>query len=163
METFPESTSQGLPPDGNPGPFPSFRNVGAPYMETLSLLGLTIGLPIWLFSRSVVPSVMTLVLPSPSFESRQDDPRVESSPSSPISSSSSPTSPGESSTSSNQEAKKKTMKTKKKNLNKREATRATIALHASRVGKPSDPLQKVPSKLCKCYHFLHDFPGIPRS
>jgi len=46
MEAFPESTSQGFTSDGNPGPFPSFENVGAPYMATLSLPGLTIGLPI---------------------------------------------------------------------------------------------------------------------
>lgn len=46
METFPLSTSQGFPLDGNLGPFPSFRNVGAPYMVALSLPKLTIGLPI---------------------------------------------------------------------------------------------------------------------
>jgi len=44
MATFPESTNQGFPLDWNPGPFPSFGNVGAPYMATLSLPGLTIGL-----------------------------------------------------------------------------------------------------------------------
>jgi len=44
MATFPESTSQGFPLDGNLGPFPSFGNVDAPYMVMLSLLGLTIGL-----------------------------------------------------------------------------------------------------------------------
>ena len=44
METFLESTNKGFPSDGNYGPFPSFGNVGAPFMETLSLPGLTIGL-----------------------------------------------------------------------------------------------------------------------
>ena len=73
MATFPESTSQGFPSDGNPGPFPSFGNVGAPYMETLSLPGLTTGLPVWLFSTSVIPSVSTPTRMSPSFESWHDD------------------------------------------------------------------------------------------
>ena len=57
METFLEYTNQGNRPDGNPSPFPPFGNVGAPYMATLSLPGLTVGLPVWLFSTSVVPSV----------------------------------------------------------------------------------------------------------
>ena len=43
METFPEFTNQGLSSDGNPGPFPAFGNVGAPYMATLSLPRLTSG------------------------------------------------------------------------------------------------------------------------
>ncbi len=32
METFPESTSQGNPSDGNPSPFPYFGNIGAPFL-----------------------------------------------------------------------------------------------------------------------------------
>ena len=54
MATFLEFTSQGIPYDGNPSPFPFFGNVGAPYMATLSLPGLSVGLPVWLFSTSVV-------------------------------------------------------------------------------------------------------------
>ena len=54
----PESTDQGIPFEGNPSPFPSWGNIGAPYMATLSLLGLTIGLPVWLFSTSVVQNSM---------------------------------------------------------------------------------------------------------
>ena len=61
METFPEFSNQGIPSDGNPSPFPPFGNVGAPYMATLSLLGLTTGLPIWLFSTSVVLSVLATI------------------------------------------------------------------------------------------------------
>lgn len=118
METFPESINQGLPLDGNPGHFPSFGNAGAPDMAMLSLPGLTIGLPIQLFSTLVVPSVLTLVLQSPSFELRQDDSRVNPLPSSPISSPSSSASPGESSKSSNHEAKKKKRNMKKKKLDK---------------------------------------------
>ena len=128
METFPESTGQGLPLDGNLGPFLPFGNSSSPYMATLSLPGLTIGLPIWLFSTSVVPSVMTPIPSSPSSESRQDDSKVEPTPSSPIPSSSSPTFPGESSTSNNQETKKK-----KKKSDQHETTLATIAPSTSEV------------------------------
>jgi len=112
METFPESTSQGFPSDGNPGPFPYFGNVVSPYIATLSLPGLTIGLPVWLFSTSVVLSVPTPSPPSLSFESHHVDSKVDLSPSSPVSSSSSSTSPDQSLKSSNQEAKKKKKKKK---------------------------------------------------
>jgi len=53
-----ESTNQGFPLGGNPSPFSSWRNIGAPYMATLSFLGLTIGLLVWLFSTSLVQNVM---------------------------------------------------------------------------------------------------------
>jgi len=53
-----DSTNQGFPLGGNPSPFSSWGDVGAPHMATLSLLGLTIGLPIWLFSTSVTQSTM---------------------------------------------------------------------------------------------------------
>jgi len=54
-----ESTNQGVPLGGNPSPFSSWGDVGAPHMATLSLLGLTIGLPIWIFSTSVVQNTVT--------------------------------------------------------------------------------------------------------
>ena len=176
MVTFPKSTGQGLPLDGNPGPFPSFGNAAALYMATLSFPGLTIGLPVWLFSTSVVLSVMTPVPPSPSSKPQHVDSKVEPTPSSRVSSSSSPPSPGESFTSSNQETKK-TMKKmmKKKKSDKCEATCASIALSTSQVEPPSAPSTsqveppsapprkvKFPCKLCKGDHLLHDCPGIPR-
>ena len=101
METFMEFTNQGIPSEGNLGPFPSFGNVGAPYMATLSLPRLTVGLTIWLFSTSVVPSVPSTIQSSPSPEQHHVASKVELSPSSPISSSSSSNSPGESLYSSN--------------------------------------------------------------
>ena len=58
MVTNLEPTDQGIPFDGNPSPFPPFGNIGAPYMATLSLLGFTIGFPIWLFSTSLVQTVV---------------------------------------------------------------------------------------------------------
>ena len=39
METFPESTSQGPPPDENPSPFPSFGNAGALIWQHCPCLG----------------------------------------------------------------------------------------------------------------------------
>ena len=49
-----ESTNQGFPREGNPSPFLSWGEVGPPHMATLSLPGLTIGFPVWLFSTSVI-------------------------------------------------------------------------------------------------------------
>ncbi len=49
-----ESTNQGFPLGGNSSPFSSWGDVGPPHMATLSLPRLTIGLPTWLFSTSVV-------------------------------------------------------------------------------------------------------------
>ena len=96
METFPEFINQGIPSNGNPGHFPSFGNVGTPYMETLSLLGLTVGFPIWLFSTSVVPNVSATVPSIPLPKQHHVDSEVDLSPSSHISSSSSSTLLGES-------------------------------------------------------------------
>ena len=127
METFMEFTNQGIPSEGNLGPFPSFGNVGAPYMATLSLPGLTVGFPVWLFSTSVVPSAPTSVRPSPPPTQHHVDSKVDLSSSSPVSSSSSSTSPGEGLDSNNQVAKKKKeKKKKKKKLDKREANFADI-------------------------------------
>lgn len=49
-----EPTDQGNPLGGNPIPFSSLGDIGAPHMATLSIPGLTVGLPVWLFSTSVV-------------------------------------------------------------------------------------------------------------
>lgn len=113
MASFPESTSQGNPSIGNPSSFHSFGNFGAPYMEMLSLPGLTIGLQVWLFSTLVVPSFqITFQLSSPPPEQHQPhvNPKVDPLPSSPRSF----FVPGESIDSSNQEANKKKKRTKKK-------------------------------------------------
>ena len=160
METFPEFTNPGIPSYGNPGHFPPFGNVGAPYMATLSLPGLTVGLPVWLFSTSLVPNVTTTSQSVPPPEQHHVDSKVDVSPSSPVSASSSSTSPGESLDSSNQVAKKKKKKkTKKKKSPKREVKSTT------QVKPPSAPPRKVkfPCKLCKGDHLLRDCPGIPRN
>jgi len=112
MATFLEFTNQGIPFEGNPGPFPAFGNVGAPYMATLSLPGLTVGLPVWLFSTSVLLNVPTTGQSIPPLEQHHVDSKVDLSPSSLVSSSSSSTSLGESFDSSTQVVKKNTKKKK---------------------------------------------------
>jgi len=52
MQTTSNSNDQGIPFDGNPSPFPPFRNISSPYLITLSLPGHTIGFPVFLFSTS---------------------------------------------------------------------------------------------------------------
>ena len=118
MATFPGFTKPSPPHDGNPGHFPPLGNVGAPYMATLSLPRLTIGLPVWLFSTSLVPTVSTAGQSVPPPEQHHVDSKVDLSPSSPVSASSSSTLPGESLDSSNQVAKKKKKKMKKNKSSK---------------------------------------------
>ena len=81
MATFLEFTNQGIHPEGNPGPFPAFGNVGALYMAMLSLPGLIVGFPVWLFSTSLVSSVIIIVQPSPPPEQHHVDFKVSLSPS----------------------------------------------------------------------------------
>ena len=165
MATFTGFTNLGSPSDGNPGQFPPLGNVGAPYMATLSLPGLTVGLPVWLFSTSLVSTVSTVSSSVPPPEQRHVDPKVDLSPSTPTSTSSSCTSPGESLDSNNQVAKKKKKKTKKKKSPKGEATSITLTPSSSpEVGPPSAPPRKVkfPCRLCKEDHLLRDCPDIPR-
>ena len=54
MASTPKSTNGGTPCPGEPFTFPYFGNFGPPYIATLSLPGLTIGLPVWLFLTSVI-------------------------------------------------------------------------------------------------------------
>lgn len=72
-----ESTNQAIPLGGNPSPLSSWGDIGSPYMATLSLLGIIIFIPIWLFLTSVVQNTVihqqsnqqpddTEVAPSPS-------------------------------------------------------------------------------------------------
>jgi hypothetical protein len=93
MASNPESTNGGTPCSGEPFTFPSFGNIGPPYIATLSLPGLTIELPVWLF-----PTLVIVNLPSALDVSKPltHQPHVDFSPSSPIKSCSfSPSSPSE--------------------------------------------------------------------
>jgi hypothetical protein len=47
-------TNEGTPFLGELFVFPSYRNIVPPHIATLSIPGLTIGLPIWLFSIQVI-------------------------------------------------------------------------------------------------------------
>ena len=108
-------------------------------MATFSLLGLTVGLPVWLFSTSVVPNVSASVQSIPPPEQHHVDSKVDLSPSLSVSMSSSSTFPGESLDSSNLVAKKNKKKnTKKKKLDKREAHAAAISPHKYSTDKPSN-------------------------
>ena len=165
MATFPGFTNPGIPTDRNPGHFAPFGNVVTPYMATLSLPGLTVGLPVWLFSTSLVPVVSPSGPSVPPLEQHHVDSKVDLSPSTPTSTSSSSTSPGDSLDSSNQVAKKKKKKTKKKKSPKGETASITLTPSSPpEVGPPSAPSRKVkfPCRLCKEDHLLHNCPGIPR-
>ena len=164
MATFLGFPNPSIPPDGNPGHFPPLGNVGAPYMATLSLQGLIVGLPVWLFSTSLVPAVSPSSQSVPPPEQHHVDSNVDLSPSTPTSTSSSSTLPGESLDSSTQVAKKKKKKTKKKKAPKGEVTSAATPSSTPEIGPPSAPPWKVkfPCRLCKEDHLLRDCPGIPR-
>jgi hypothetical protein len=91
---------------GNLFVFPSFGNIGPPYIATLSLPRFTIGLPVWLFSTTMIPNAPSaLYAISPP---QEHQPHVDPFPSSTIGSSSlSSSSPGERINSSHREDKKK--------------------------------------------------------
>ena len=156
METFPKFTNQEIPSDGNPGPFPAFGNVGAPYMAMLSLHGLTVGLPVCLFSTSLVSSVPATVPSTPPPEECHVDLKLDISPSSPVPSSSSSASLGESLDSSTQVIKRKKKKTKKKKSDKGEANSIVFASKTPALDEPSNPPWKFkfPKMLCKGDHLL---------
>ena len=166
MATFLGFTNPSTPPDENPGHFPPLGNVGAPYMATLSLPGLTVRLPVWLFSTSLVSTVSAVGPSAPPPEQHHVEPKVGLSPLMPTSTSSSSTSPGESLTSSTPVAKKKKKNTKKKKSPKGEVTSIPLAPSPStpEVEPPSAPPReaKFPCRLCKEDHLLRDCPGIPR-
>jgi hypothetical protein len=105
MASNPESTNGETPSLGEPYTFPSFGNFGPPYIATLSLPGLTIGLLVWLFPTpmilnppnvSIAPDTLDVIRPL-TYQTH-----VDFLPSSSIKYPSiSPSSPSESSKSSN--------------------------------------------------------------
>jgi hypothetical protein len=109
-------TNEGTPFPGETFVFPSYRNIGPPYTATLSLPGLTIGLPVWLFSTLVILNAGSLdVSTLPTYQ-----PHVDLSPSFLIRYPSiSPSLPSESSQVSSQIDKKKKKKKEKKKMNQK--------------------------------------------
>ena len=153
-----ESTNQGIPLGGNPSPFSSWGDVGAPHMATLSLPGLTIGLPVWLFSTSVVQNT---TIPEQS-KQQLDESRVSHQPSTSSNSSSPPSS------SLDRAGKAKSQVPKeKKEKKKKEKKKEPKANGGKRVSSNENPhtaptRPKSPCVICKGDHFHRDCPCIPR-
>jgi len=153
MATVLKFTNQGNPSYRNPGPFPSFVNVGAPYMATLSVPGFTNGFLVWLFSTPMIQNVQTSPQPSsppPKQYQPLVEPKVDSLPSSLFRSSSSPSSSSGESLQASKEVDNKKMK------NKKRANQVKISTNAIDVGKYSNQPRKVkfPCKICKGDHLL---------
>jgi hypothetical protein len=114
MVSIPREINEGTPFPGEPFVFPSYGNIGPPYIASLSLSGVTIGLPIWFFSTLVILNAAGVsdVRTPPT---RQ--PHVDLSPSLPVRYPSlSPYSPSEISKASSQvDKRKKKQKEKKTN------------------------------------------------
>jgi hypothetical protein len=181
MASNPESTNGGTPSPREPYTFPSFGKFGPLYISTLSLPGLTIGLPVWLFPTPVIsnpPNVSTAPNTLDVSTPPTHQPHVEFSPSSPIKSPSlSPSSPSESSKTNRQvDQKKKKQKEKKKKRPKRTKSPTTSDVESQQPTtinstRSVDEVNKIkmknlkpkfPCSLCKDDHFLRDFPGIPK-
>jgi hypothetical protein len=185
MASVPRMTNEGTPALGEPFIFPSYGNIDHPHIATLSLLGLTIGLSVWLFSTQVIPNAVSASIISTSPQEHQ--PHVDPSPSSPVSSSSPSLlarSPSVSSSSSSEsyEASNPVNKKKKKRKNKKKKAKQgsklpTIVKHVGKkpvivnhAGSVDDVKitqttrkPKYPCKLCKGNHLLKDFPGISKA
>jgi hypothetical protein len=82
MALVPGMKNEGTPTPGEPFVFPSYGNIGPPHIATLSLPGLTIGLPVWLFSTQVISNVVSASIARTS--PQEHKPHVDPSPSSPV-------------------------------------------------------------------------------
>jgi hypothetical protein len=82
MASVPEMTNEGTPLPGEPFFFLLTETLvtGPPYITTLSLLGLTIGLLVWFFSTPVISNASAPYVSTPPTH----QPHVDLSPSSPI-------------------------------------------------------------------------------
>jgi hypothetical protein len=165
MESVPGTPNEGTPFPEEPFVFPSFGNIGPPYISTLSLPGFTIGLLVWFFSTLVIPNAPSASYAIPPPEEHQ--PHVDPFPSSPVGSSSlSSSSPGGSINASNQEDKKKKKRNIKKKKNKKGGNPPATVNHVGSVDDIDKPTKttrkpKFPCRLCKGDHLLKDFPGLP--
>jgi hypothetical protein len=184
MASVPKMTNGGTSAPGEPFVFPSYGNIGPPHIATLSLPGLTIGLPVWLFSTQVIPNAASV--PAVRTSPQEHQPHVDPSPSSPVRSSlpsSLESSPSISSSSSSESSKPSNSvnKKKKKRKNKKKKTKQGSKLPTSvkHVGKQPVTVNSVgrvddvkitqtlckpkyPCRLCKCSHLLKDCPGLSK-
>jgi hypothetical protein len=184
MVSVPEMTNEGTSAPGEPFVFPSYGNIGPPHITTLSLPGLTIGLPVWLFSTQVISNAVSASVISTS--PREHQPHVDPSPSSPVRSSSpsslarSPSVPSSSSSESYEASnsvnkKKKKRKNKKKKIKQGSKPPTTVKhvgkqpVTVNRDGSVDDVKitqttrkPKYPCRLCKGSHLLKDCPGLSK-
>jgi hypothetical protein len=184
MASVPEMTNEGTSSTGEPFVFPSYENIGPPHIATLSLPGLTIGLPVWLFSTQVIPNAVNASVVSTSPQEHQ--PHVDPSLSFPIRSSSpsslamspsiSSSSSGESFEASNLvNKKKKKRKNKKKKIKQGSKPPSTIKhvgkqpVTVNHAGSVDDVKiaqttrkPKHPCRLCKGSHLLKECPGLSK-
>jgi hypothetical protein len=184
MASVPGMTNEGTSAPGEPFAFPSYENIGPPHITTLSLPGLTIGLPMWLFSTQVIPNAVSASLTSTSPQEHQ--PHVDPSPSSPVRSSSpsllarspsvSSSSSSESSESSNPVNKKKKKRKIKKKKDKQGSKPPTTVKHVgkqpvtiSHAGSVDDVKitqttrkPKYPCRICKGSHLLKECLGLSK-
>jgi hypothetical protein len=177
-------TNEGTPTPGETFVFSSYGNIGPPHIATLSLPGLTIGLPVWFFSTHVIPNAVSdsVVRNSP----QEHQPHVDISPSSPVRSSSpsslerspsiSSSSSSESSEASNSVNKKKKKRKIKKNKDKQGSKPPATVEHVGKqpiivncAGSVDDfkitqttRKPKYPCRLCKGSHLLKDCPGLSK-
>jgi hypothetical protein len=182
MASVPKMTNEGTSTPGEPFVFPSYGNIGPPHIATLSLPGLTIGLPVWLFSTQVIQNAVSASVVSTYPQEHQ--PHVD--PSSPVRSSSPsslarlPFLPSSSSCeiseARNSMNKKKKKRKNKKKKDKQGSKLPTTAKHVgkqpvtvNRVGSVDDVKitqttrkPKYPCRLCKGSHLLKDCPGLPK-
>jgi hypothetical protein len=184
MASIPILTNEGTPLTGEPFVFPSYENVGHPYIATFSLPGLTIGLLVWLFSTLVISNATSdlFVITFP----QEHQPHLDPSPSSPVRSYSpyplarssyvSSSSSSESFEASNPVDKKNNKRNNKKKKNKQGSKLPTTAIHvrkqpvtAIHVGSVDDvkitqttrnPMY--PCRIGKDSHVLKDFPGLSK-
>jgi hypothetical protein len=184
MASVPEMTNEGTSSPGEPFVFPSYGNIGPPHIATLSLPGLTIGLPVWLFSTQVIPNATSV--PVVSTSPQENQPHVDPSPSSPVRSSSpsslarspsvSSSSSGKSSEASNSVNKKKKKRKNKKKQIKQGSKPPTTVKHVGKqpvtvnhAGSVDDVKiaqttrkPKYPCRLCKGSHLLKYCPGLSK-
>jgi hypothetical protein len=59
MASIPEMANEGTSAPEEPFVFPSYGNIGPSHIATLNLPGLTIGLPVWLFSTQVISNAVS--------------------------------------------------------------------------------------------------------
>jgi len=145
-----ESTDQGNPLGGNPSPFSSWRDIGAPHMATLLLPGLTIGFPVWLFSTSVF---MNTTIPAQSSQ-QLNDPKVTPQTSTSSNSSSLPSS----SLDKAEKAKNQVPEKKKKEPKMKGGNKSLLSENPH----TASTRPKSPCVNCKGDHYHRDFPSIPQ-